>query len=65
MAGNGRGPGTNWLAPLMGGIALIFVGFVPVLAGSELGAFTLLLGLAGVAFVIYGLVKRDRSIRGD
>jgi len=49
----------------MGGVALIFVGFVPVLAGGELGTFTLLLALAGVAFVIYGLVKRDRAIRGD
>lgn len=62
MADYEKGPGTNWLAPLMGGIALVFVGLLPVMAGGEFGLVTLLLAGAGVAFVIYGLVKRDRVV---
>ena len=62
MADYEKGPGTNWLAPLMGGILLAFVGLLPMMAGGELGLFTVLAAGAGVAFMIYGLVKRDRVV---
>ena len=57
-----KGPGTNWLTPLMGGVLLLFVGLLPLMAGGDLGLFTLLAAVVGVAFVIYGLVKRDRVV---
>lgn len=55
-------PPPNWLAPLSGGVVLLFFGLVLAVVSESMG-LGILLVIVGAVMGAWGLAKRDRYMR--